>query len=41
VIDWNEPAIRFYKRLGAQALEDRRTYRLSGDALEDLTERRG
>ena len=38
VIDWNEPAIRFYKRLGAQVLEDRRTYRLTGDALEDLAE---
>jgi GNAT superfamily N-acetyltransferase len=41
VIDWNEPAIRFYKRLSAQALDDRRTYRLSGDALEDLAEGRG
>jgi GNAT superfamily N-acetyltransferase len=38
VIDWNEPAIRFYKRLGAEALEDRRTYRLAGGALEDLAD---
>jgi GNAT superfamily N-acetyltransferase len=38
VIDWNEPTIRFYKRLGAQALDDRTTYRLSGEALEDLAE---
>jgi GNAT superfamily N-acetyltransferase len=38
VIDRNEPAIRFYKRLGAQVLDDRTTYRLAGDALEELAE---
>jgi GNAT superfamily N-acetyltransferase len=38
VIDWNEPAIRFYTRLGAVALDDRRTYRLAGEALEELAE---
>lgn len=38
VIDRNEPAIRFYKRLGAQALDDRTTYRLTGEALENLAE---
>jgi len=38
VIDSNEPAVRFYTRLGAQALDDRTTYRLTGEALENLAE---
>lgn len=33
VLDWNEPAIGFYKRLGASVLEDWRICRLTGDAL--------
>lgn len=33
VLDWNEPAIRFYESLGAKPQEDWTTYRLSGDAL--------
>lgn len=33
VLDWNEPAIRFYKSVGARPLEEWTTYRLSGDAL--------
>ena len=36
VLDWNEPAIRFYKRLGAQMLDDWRINRLTGAALEKL-----
>ena len=36
VLDWNEPAIRFYKRLGAQMLDDWRINRLTGTALEKL-----
>ncbi|HYF15370.1 MAG TPA: GNAT family N-acetyltransferase [Phycisphaerales bacterium] len=36
VIDWNEPAIGFYKRLGAVPLDQWTVYRLSGDALERL-----
>lgn len=36
VLTWNEPAIGFYRRLGAQPLEDVRTFRLSGPALVDL-----
>jgi GNAT superfamily N-acetyltransferase len=32
VLDWNEPAIRFYVGLGAQAQSDWTKYRLSGDA---------
>ncbi|MBX3364777.1 MAG: GNAT family N-acetyltransferase [Phycisphaeraceae bacterium] len=33
VLDWNEPAIGFYKRLGATVLEEWRICRLSGHAL--------
>lgn len=36
VLDWNEPAIRFYKSIGAQAMDDWTVYRVSGRALEDL-----
>ena len=33
VLDWNEPAIGFYRRLGAQAMGDWTTWRVTGDAL--------
>jgi len=33
VLDWNESAIGFYKRLGASMLDDWRICRLTGDAL--------
>ncbi len=36
VLDWNEPSIAFYKSLGARPMEDWRTFRLTGDALEKL-----
>jgi hypothetical protein len=36
VLDWNEPAIRFYESLGAQVLPDWRIARVTGDALERL-----
>lgn len=36
VLDWNEPAIRFYERLGAQMLVDWRINRLTGTALEKI-----
>jgi len=36
VLDWNEPAIGFYERLGARPMSDWTTYRLSGDALRAL-----
>jgi RimJ/RimL family protein N-acetyltransferase len=41
VLDWNEPAIRFYLRLGAQAMDEWTAYRLTGDALEKLAKGRG
>jgi GNAT superfamily N-acetyltransferase len=34
VLDWNEPAIGFYLRMGATVLEDWRVCRLTGEALE-------
>jgi len=33
VLDWNESAIGFYQKLGAQVLDDWRICRLTGDAL--------
>ncbi len=36
VLDWNEPAIQFYKSIGAEAQDEWTTYRLSGKALEDF-----
>ena len=33
VLDWNEPAIAFYRGLGAQPLSDWTVFRLSGEAL--------
>ncbi len=36
VLDWNEPAIRFYRGLGAAPLEEWRSFRLTGAALEAL-----
>ena len=38
VLDWNEPAIGFYKRLGAHAMDDWTVFRLSGEALESLAQ---
>jgi len=36
VLDWNEPAIAFYQRLGATVLPDWRICRVTGDALPKL-----
>jgi GNAT superfamily N-acetyltransferase len=36
VLDWNEPAIRFYRALEAVAADDWTTFRLSGEALARL-----
>jgi GNAT superfamily N-acetyltransferase len=33
VLDWNEPAINFYKSIGARALPEWVTMRLEGEAL--------
>jgi len=39
VLDWNEPAIGFYRKLGAVAMEEWTAFRLTGDALESLAAR--
>lgn len=36
VLDWNEPAIGFYKRIGAHISEDVRVCRVAGAALQQL-----
>lgn len=37
VLDWNEPAIGFYRRLGATMMDDWRICRLTGAALRELS----
>ncbi len=37
-LDWNEPAIGFYRKLGAVPLHEQTTYRVSGPALRRLAE---
>ena len=36
VLDWNQPAIGFYRKLGAVPMEDWTIFRLTGDALTRL-----
>ena len=36
VLDWNAPAIAFYKKLGAVEMDDWTVHRLAGDALAAL-----
>lgn len=36
VLDWNEPSIQFYKRLGAVAMDEWTKYRLAGEPLRQL-----
>jgi GNAT superfamily N-acetyltransferase len=40
VLDWNEPAIGFYKRLGAKPLHDWTVFRVTGDGLRQLASQR-
>ncbi|MEW6370994.1 MAG: GNAT family N-acetyltransferase [Pseudomonadota bacterium] len=39
VLDWNEPAINFYKTMGAEILPDWRICRVTGETLEYLARR--
>jgi len=39
VLDWNEPAIGFYKSLGALPQDEWTVYRLTGEALRELGRR--
>lgn len=34
VLDWNEPAIRFYEKIGAREMKEWKIYRLAGEALK-------
>lgn len=36
VLDWNAPSIGFYRSLGAEAMDEWTTFRLSGSALTSL-----
>ena len=36
VLDWNQPAINFYEKMGATVLPDWRVVRVTGDALDRL-----
>lgn len=36
VLDWNEPAITFYQRIGADVLPDWRICRVAGESLQSL-----
>jgi GNAT superfamily N-acetyltransferase len=39
VLDWNEPAIKLYRKIGAAPVSGWTGYRLTGDALEELAAR--
>jgi GNAT superfamily N-acetyltransferase len=38
VLDWNEPAIQFYKSLGAVPMDEWTVHRVTGDALRKLAD---
>ncbi|MBM7686574.1 GNAT family N-acetyltransferase [Defluviitalea raffinosedens] len=35
-LDWNEPSIQFYKKMGAVPMDEWTVYRVTGDALDQL-----
>ena len=37
-LDWNQPSIDFYLSLGAAALDEWTTYRLTGETLKKMAE---
>jgi GNAT superfamily N-acetyltransferase len=41
VLDWNTPAIEFYRAMGAEFLDEWRNVRMSGEALRRLATRGG
>ena len=36
VLDWNEPAIQFYRKLGAQPMDEWTVFRLTGEGIAKL-----
>jgi len=41
VLDWNEPAIEFYRNLGAESMDVWTVFRMDGQALMELAEQAG
>lgn len=41
VLDWNEPAIGFYRNLGAVSMDEWTTFRLTGESLSNLANQDG
>ena len=41
VLDWNDPAIGFYRRLSAEAQDEWTTWRLTGERLDELAQSPG
>ena len=38
VLDWNEPAIQFYRKLGAKPMDDWTVFRLTGEEISTLAQ---
>jgi hypothetical protein len=38
VLDWNEPAIKFYRTLGAKPMDEWTVFRLTGDEIAKLAD---
>jgi GNAT superfamily N-acetyltransferase len=36
VLDWNEPAIRFYRGIGAKPMDEWTVFRMTGEAIREL-----
>jgi GNAT superfamily N-acetyltransferase len=39
VLDWNEPSIAFYKKMGARAMDEWTIFRMTGEPLRRLADR--
>ena len=39
VLDWNESAINFYKKIGAESMSDWTVFRVTGEALDKLADK--
>jgi len=38
VLDWNEPAIQFYRKLGAKSMDEWTVFRLERDGIAKLAD---
>lgn len=38
-LDWNEPSIKFYKQMGAEPMDEWTVYRVTGEKLQELSEK--